>query len=102
MMHRGEAIRTLCRQHGHRLTLHRLPPYAPELNPVEQLNNDLKHGPDCLANHAHRSVLDLTTTAPPPPAASSTAPNEANQGCKASSKPAPSHEMNRHCGQDDQ
>ena len=62
-MHRGEAIRDFCRQHGHRLTLHRLPPCAPELNSVEQLNNYIKHGPDCLTNRPMSNVKDLTIAA---------------------------------------
>jgi len=39
-MHRGDTIRQLCRDFGpERLDLNFLPPYAPELNPTEQLWN---------------------------------------------------------------
>jgi transposase len=58
-MHKGEPIRELCRQFGHRMTLHRLPPYAPELNPVEYLNNHLKYAPDTLCNRALNTVAEL-------------------------------------------
>lgn len=40
-MHKGFAIRQLLKRHP-RLTLEWLPPYAPELNPVEQLWSHLK------------------------------------------------------------
>jgi transposase len=40
-MHRGPAIRQLLKRHP-RLELRSLPPYAPELNPVEQLWQHLK------------------------------------------------------------
>jgi putative transposase len=42
-MHKGDPIRRLLADYP-RLTLANLPPYAPELNPVEQLWNHLKHG----------------------------------------------------------
>lgn len=42
-MHKGHAIRQLLKRHP-RLTLEWLPPYAPELNPVEQLWSHLKFG----------------------------------------------------------
>jgi transposase len=42
-MHKGFAIRQLLKRHP-RLTLEWLPPYAPELNPVEQLWSHLKFG----------------------------------------------------------
>lgn len=56
-MHRGEAIRDLLRRHAGRLELVALPPYAPDLNPVEHLWNYLKY--DELANFVPRSVLHL-------------------------------------------
>jgi transposase len=46
--HRGQALRDLLRS-TRRLTLHRLPPYAPELNPVEPVWSWLKYGQ--LANY---------------------------------------------------
>ena len=42
-MHKGEAIRAVLRDFP-RLSLERLPPYTPELNPVEYLWNHLKYG----------------------------------------------------------
>ena len=42
-MHKGPAIRQLLKRNP-RLTLEWLPPYAPELNPVEQLWSHLKFG----------------------------------------------------------
>ena len=50
-MHKGEPIRELLRR-TKRITLERLPPYAPELNPVEYLWNHLKYGvlPNFLPN----------------------------------------------------
>jgi len=55
-MHKGEPIRELLVDYP-RLSLERLPPYAPELNPVEFLWNYLKY--EKLANYAPRNVLDL-------------------------------------------
>ena len=42
-MHKGDAIRALLHDYP-RLSLERLPPYTPELNPVEYLWNHLKYG----------------------------------------------------------
>jgi putative transposase len=55
-MHKGEAIRDVLRRFP-RLSLERLPPYAPELNPVEYLWNHLKYGQ--LANFIPDDVLQL-------------------------------------------
>lgn len=55
-MHRGPAIRDLQARFP-RLELHSLPPYAPELNPVEQLWNHLKC--DRFVNHAPADVWSL-------------------------------------------
>jgi putative transposase len=41
-MHRGDPVRELMSDFPRRLDLHLLPPYAPELNPVEQLWNFAK------------------------------------------------------------
>jgi transposase len=46
-MHRGDPIRDLLTHHRGRLRLERLPPYAPMLNPVEQLWSWLKYGRLC-------------------------------------------------------
>jgi transposase len=40
-IHRGPAIEAVCREHP-RLHLEEFPPYAPELNPTEQVWNDFK------------------------------------------------------------
>jgi transposase len=55
-MHRGQPMRELC-QAFPRLHLHNLPPYAPELNPVEQLWNWCKDKQ--LANFAPHDVEEL-------------------------------------------
>lgn len=57
-MHRGWAIRDVL-QRFPRLRIESLPPYAPELNPVEYLWNHLKYGK--LANYAPRNVRELNT-----------------------------------------
>jgi transposase len=57
-MHRGWAIRDVL-QRFPRLKLEPLPPYAPELNPVEFLWNHLKYGK--LANYAPKDVPELNT-----------------------------------------
>lgn len=49
-MHRGDPIRDAVERFTPRLTLERLPPYAPMLNPVEPLWSWLKHSR--LANYA--------------------------------------------------
>lgn len=56
-MHRGEPIRDVIARHGGRLRLERLPPYAPMLNPVEQLWSWLKHGRLC--NFAPENLATL-------------------------------------------
>ena len=50
-MHNGEPIRQVLHDFP-RLSLERLPPYAPDLNPVEYLWTYLKHGklPNFLAD----------------------------------------------------
>jgi putative transposase len=55
-IHRGPALRQLL-QRFPRLSVEYLPPYAPDLNPVEQLWNHLKY--DQLANLVPSSVLHL-------------------------------------------
>ncbi len=55
-MHKGRPIRELLRRFP-RLELRSLPPYAPELNPVEQLWNHLKY--HRFVNHAPHDVLTL-------------------------------------------
>jgi putative transposase len=55
-MHKGEPIRKLLADFP-RLSLERLPPYAPELNPIEYLWSHLKYGR--LANFAPDDVFQL-------------------------------------------
>lgn len=55
-MHRGAPIANLLEDYP-RLSLEKLPPYAPELNPVEFLWNHLKYG--VLANFVPDDVLQL-------------------------------------------
>jgi transposase len=55
-MHKGEPIAQVLADFP-RLSLERLPPYAPELNPVEYLWNHLKYGQ--LANFVPDNVFDL-------------------------------------------
>lgn len=56
-MHRGDPIRELLGRVGRRLTLERLPPYAPQLNPVEGLWGWVKY--DRLCNFAPRDAAHL-------------------------------------------
>lgn len=46
-MHKGDPIRELLSRHRGRLQLERLPPYAPMLNPIEQLWSWLKYSRLC-------------------------------------------------------
>jgi transposase len=55
-MHKGEPIRQVCCDYP-RLQLERLPPYAPELNPVEYIWGSLKRGE--LANFLPDNVFHL-------------------------------------------
>jgi transposase len=57
-MHHGEAIRAVLRDFP-RLSLEKLPPYTPELNPVEYLWNHLKYG--VLPNFVPDDVLHLNS-----------------------------------------
>jgi transposase len=57
-MHKGEPIRKLCADYP-RLQLERLPPYAPDLNPVEYLWSHLKYGK--MANFVPDDVFQLDT-----------------------------------------
>ena len=52
-MHRGDPIRELLRDYA-RLTIEELPPYAPDLNPVEPVWNHIKDG--VLCNFAPRDA----------------------------------------------
>ena len=58
-MHKGEPIRRVLDDYP-RLTLERLPPYAPELNPVEYLWTHLKYGQ--LPNYLPDNVFELNET----------------------------------------
>ena len=55
--HKGDAIRALHRDYP-RLTSHWLPPYAPELNPVEHVWNHAKYGKG--ANYLPKDLAELT------------------------------------------
>lgn len=55
-MHRGDAIRAVLHDYP-RLSLERLPPYTPKLNPVEYLWNHLKYG--VLSNFVPDDVFHL-------------------------------------------
>ena len=59
-MHKGDPIREL-QQRFPRLQLEWLPPYAPELNPIEQLWNHLKYAK--LANFAAEDAQELNQVA---------------------------------------
>jgi len=56
-MHKGEPVRALEAQFADRLSLERLPPFAPVLNPVEQLWSWLKYSR--LNNFAPRDPAEL-------------------------------------------
>lgn len=58
-MHKGDPMRDLC-GHFPRLDLNLLPPYAPELNPTEQLWNFEKDKE--LANYVPHDVRELDAT----------------------------------------
>lgn len=58
-MHRGPTLRSLAARYP-RLDLNLLPPYAPELNPVEQLWNFAKDKDLC--NYVPSNVADLDRT----------------------------------------
>jgi transposase len=59
-VHRAALVKALLRRHP-RLLTELLPPYAPELNPVEGVWSYLKINP--LANHAAAGAPDLARTA---------------------------------------
>ncbi len=56
-MHKGDPIRQTQEVYSNRLTMERLPPYAPMLNPVEPLWSWLKY--DRLSNYAPQNALEL-------------------------------------------
>jgi putative transposase len=56
-MHKGDPIRQTLKANSNRLTLEKLPPYAPMLNPVEPLWSWLKY--DRLCNFAPQNALEL-------------------------------------------
>ena len=58
-MHKGDPIHQLTDLFAHRLCLERLPPWAPELNPVEFLWGWLKY--DQLCNYTPHDVAELQT-----------------------------------------
>jgi len=55
--HRGEPVKSFVEREQHRLRVHLLPPYAPELNPVELIWGHLKTNP--MANFAPAELSDL-------------------------------------------
>ncbi|MEU1278576.1 transposase [Streptomyces sp. NPDC005805] len=55
--HRAKAWREFCDRNNDWLTIVKLPPYAPDLNPVESVWAHLKKS---LANLAPRTIDDLT------------------------------------------
>jgi putative transposase len=60
-MHKGPPIRSLLERYRDRLTIVYLPPYAPDLNPVEALWSYLKYAE--LVNFAPRDVPELDAVA---------------------------------------
>ncbi|MFB7170153.1 IS630 family transposase [Streptomyces sp. NPDC056254] len=55
--HHPKSLREFCERNSHWLTIVKLPPYAPDLNPVEGVWAHLKKS---LANLAPRTIEDLT------------------------------------------
>jgi hypothetical protein len=55
--HRGEPVKGFLARERCRVRAHLLPPYAPELNPVELIWGHLKTNP--MANFAPRELVDL-------------------------------------------
>jgi hypothetical protein len=55
--HRGEPVKSFLARERRRLHVHLLPPYAPELNPVELIWGHLKTNP--MANFAPTELADL-------------------------------------------
>lgn len=63
-MHKGDPIHALTEQFPSRLSLERLPPYAPMLNPVEPLWSWLKYGRLCnFAPHDARELNEAIVAA---------------------------------------
>ena len=60
-VHKGDAIRQVLADYP-RLDLERLPPYAPELNPVEQLWNHIKRGELANFTTTDAEALDEVVT----------------------------------------
>jgi len=57
-MHKGDPIRQLLAEHD-RLSIHRLPPYCPDFNPVEYLWSWLKYGKLCNYAPSDAAALDI-------------------------------------------
>jgi len=53
-IHRADIVKNFLHEHRERLEVRRLPPYAPDLNPTEQLNRRLKYveTPNCCPTSA--------------------------------------------------
>lgn len=83
-MHQGKPMRELLRR-TKRITLERLPPYAPELNPVEYLWNHLKYG--VLPNFLPDDVFQLDAVVTKHIRQAKTSPTRLHGFCKASGLP---------------
>jgi putative transposase len=59
--HKSPLIKQLVNEHPRRLRVHYLPPYAPDLNPVESLWSIVKY--HRMANHAIDDVIELQAEA---------------------------------------
>lgn len=57
-MHKGDPIREVVERFQSRLSLEKLPPYAPTLNPIEPLWSWLKYSRLCNAAPANATELD--------------------------------------------
>lgn len=57
-MHKGDPIRKVVERFQSRLSLEKLPPYAPTLNPIEPLWSWLKYSRLCNAAPANATELD--------------------------------------------
>jgi transposase len=61
-VHKAKDVRAWVAEHAHLIAIHYLPPYAPELNPDEYLNGDLKVQVARRAPARDRGELEKTAT----------------------------------------
>lgn len=61
-VHKAREVRTWIAAHPDQIAVHYLPPYAPELNPDEYLNGDLKQQVARRAPARDRKELEQTAT----------------------------------------